>query len=216
MTQYTAPTRDMDFLLHEVLEVGTADIPGYEVLERDLTTAVLEEAGKIARDVLAPLNASGDQEGCRLENGVVYTPKGFKAAFEAMKSGGWTALDCDPEYGGQGMPYVLATAVGEMFVSANMAFNMYQGLTHGAYSAILVHGTGAFSLLAVGSEERLLPGVVVAEELADRIAKIGEKQGRRPGAKERKRLKEEVISELLPRAFVRPSRLFAYLDGKDG
>lgn len=143
MTQYTAPTRDMDFLLHEVLEVGTADIPGYEVLERDLTTAVLEEAGKIARDVLAPLNASGDQEGCRLENGVVYTPKGFKAAFEAMKSGGWTALDCDPEYGGQGMPYVLATAVGEMFVSANMAFNMYQGLTHGAYSAIHAHGTDA-------------------------------------------------------------------------
>ena len=143
MTQYTAPTRDMDFLLHEVLEVGTADIPGYEVLERDLTTAVLEEAGKIARDVLAPLNASGDQEGCRLENGVVYTPNGFKAAFEAMKSGGWTALDCDPEYGGQGMPYVLATAVGEMFVSANMAFNMYQGLTHGAYSAIHAHGTDA-------------------------------------------------------------------------
>jgi hypothetical protein len=96
MTNYTAPTRDMDFLLHEVLEVGTANIPGYEILERDLTTAVLEEAGKIARDVLAPLNSSGDHEGCRLENGVVYTPKGFKAAFEAMKEGGWTALDCDP------------------------------------------------------------------------------------------------------------------------
>ena len=87
---------------------------------------------------------------------------------------------------------------------------------YGRDSEVLVHGSGTFSLLAVGSEERMLPGVVVAEELADRIAKIGEQQGRRPGAKERKRLKEEVISELLPRAFVRPSRLFAYLDAKDG
>ena len=141
MPLYNAPTRDMHFVLHEVLEVSRSGIPGYEELEADFTSAVLEEAGKIAREVLAPLNASGDAEGCRLENGVVYTPKGFKAAFAAMKDGGWTALDCDPAYGGQGMPYVLATAVGEIFVSANMAFNMYQGLTHGAYSAIHAHGT---------------------------------------------------------------------------
>ncbi|WP_284162686.1 acyl-CoA dehydrogenase C-terminal domain-containing protein [Frigidibacter sp. SD6-1] len=141
MTQYNAPTRDMQFLLHEVLEVTRSGVPGHEELEPDFTGAVLEEAGKIARDVLHPLNASGDQEGCRLENGVVYTPKGYKQAFEAMKEGGWTALDCDPAYGGQGMAYVLATAVGEIFVSANMAFNMYQGLTHGAYSAIHAHGT---------------------------------------------------------------------------
>ena len=71
------------------------------------------------------------------------TPTGFKAAFDAMKDGGWTALDCDPDYGGQGLPYVMGTAVGEIFVSANMAFNMYQGLTHGAYSAIHAHGTDA-------------------------------------------------------------------------
>jgi len=143
MPSYNAPTKDMQFLLHEVLEVSRSAVPGYGDLEADFTGAVLEEAGKIARDVLAPLNASGDHEGCRLENGVVYTPKGFKAAFQAMKDGGWTALDCDPAYGGQGMPYVLATAVGEIFVSANMAFNMYQGLTHGAYSAIHAHGTDA-------------------------------------------------------------------------
>ncbi len=141
MTSYTAPLKDMQFLLHDVLGVSDRDIPGYGDLDAGFTGAVLEEAGKLAADVLTPLNAVGDREGCVLENGVVRTPAGFKAAFAAMKAGGWTALDCDPDYGGQGLPYVMATAVGEMFVSANMAFNMYQGLTHGAYSAIHVHGT---------------------------------------------------------------------------
>ncbi|MDE0588786.1 acyl-CoA dehydrogenase C-terminal domain-containing protein [Halocynthiibacter sp. C4] len=141
MPTYTAPIQDMNFVLHEVLKVSESNIPGYDELESDLTNAVLEEAGKIASDVLAPLNAVGDTEGCRLENGVVYTPTGFKEAFEQLKEGGWTALDCDPEYGGQGMPYILGTAVGEIFVSSNMAFNMYAGLTHGAYSAIHAHGT---------------------------------------------------------------------------
>ncbi|NUB45059.1 acyl-CoA dehydrogenase C-terminal domain-containing protein [Fertoebacter nigrum] len=141
MPSYTAPVKDMQFILHNVLKVTETGIPGYEDLDEGFTAAVLEEAGKIARDVLAPLNVSGDREGCRLENGVVRTPSGFAEAFAAMKEGGWTALDCDPEYGGQGLPYVAATAVGEMFISANMAFNMYQGLTHGAYSAIHAHGT---------------------------------------------------------------------------
>jgi alkylation response protein AidB-like acyl-CoA dehydrogenase len=141
MPIYNAPVKDIQFLLHDVLKVSASDVPGYEDLEADFTSAVLEEAGKVARDVLAPLNASGDKEGCRLENGVVHTPKGFDKAFAAMKEGGWTALDCDPEYGGQGLPYLMGTAVGEIFVSANMAFNMYQGLTHGAYSAIHAHGT---------------------------------------------------------------------------
>lgn len=143
MTVYNAPVQDMQFVLHEVLNLSQLDIQGYADLDAGFTGAVLEEAGKIARDVLHPLNASGDREGCHLENGVVRTPKGFKSAFEAMKQGGWTALDCDPDYGGQGLPYVMGTAVGEIFVSANMAFNMYQGLTHGAYSAIHVHGTAA-------------------------------------------------------------------------
>lgn len=141
MPSYTANTRDMQFLLHEVLNVSKAGVPGYEEMEPDFTEAVLDAAGKVASEVLAPLNASGDVEGCVLENGVVRTPKGFDAAFAAMKEGGWTALDCDPEYGGQGMPYLLNCAVGEILVSANMAFNMYQGLTHGAYSAIHAHGT---------------------------------------------------------------------------
>ena len=141
MPSYSAPVKDMQFLLHDVLKVSGSDVPGYADLDEGFTSAVLEEAGKVASDVLAPLNAVGDREGCVLENGVVRTPKGFDAAFKAMKEGGWTALDCDPEYGGQGLPYLMGTAVGEIFVSANMAFNMYQGLTHGAYSAIHTHGT---------------------------------------------------------------------------
>jgi alkylation response protein AidB-like acyl-CoA dehydrogenase len=141
MPSYTAPVKDMQFVLHDVLRASEQAIPGYEELDRDFTGAVLEEAGKLATDVLAPLNAVGDREGCRLENGVVRTPTGFREAFEQMREGGWTALDCDPDYGGQGLPYLMNTAVGEILSAANMAFNMYQGLTHGAYSAIHVHGT---------------------------------------------------------------------------
>ena len=141
MPSFTANTKDMQFLMHDLLKVSTTGLPGYEELEPEFTEAVLDAAGKVASEVLTPLNEVGDREGCVLENGVVRTPKGFDAAFAAMKDGGWTALDCDPEYGGQGMPYLLNCAVGVIFVSANMAFNMYQGLTHGAYSAIHAHGT---------------------------------------------------------------------------
>ncbi|MGZ3217470.1 acyl-CoA dehydrogenase C-terminal domain-containing protein [Paracoccus sp. T5] len=141
MPIYSAPIRDLQFVLHDVLKLSQSDLPGHDELDRDFTEAVLEAAGKLASEVLAPLNIVGDRQGCRLENGVVRTPDGFDRAFEAVKEGGWTALDCDPEYGGQGMPYVMGVATGELFVSANMAFNMYQGLTHGAYSAIHAHGT---------------------------------------------------------------------------
>ena len=141
MPSYTPPIRDLQFVLHDVLKLSQSDLPGHDELAPDFTEAVLEAAGKLSAEVLAPLNLSGDQEGCVLENGVVRTPKGFREAFEQVKEGGWTSLDCDPEYGGQGMPYTMGVATGEMFVSANMAFNMYQGLTHGAYSAIHAHGT---------------------------------------------------------------------------
>ena len=141
MPEYRAPVKDMQFLLHDVLKVGESDIPGYDELEPDFTSAVLDEAGKLASEVLAPLNAVGDTEGCVLENGVVRTPRGFKEAYERLREGGWMGLDCEPEHGGQGMPYILGTAVGEIFVSANMSLNMYQGLTHGAYSTINAHGT---------------------------------------------------------------------------
>ena len=141
MPSYTAPTKDMQFVLHELLDVSGQDIPGYADLDRDFTGAVLQEAGRVAQEVLFPINATGDRQGCTLENGVVRTPDGFGEAFEVMKEGGWTALDCDEAYGGQGLPYIANTAVMEILSSANMAFSMYQGLTHGAYSAIHAHGT---------------------------------------------------------------------------
>ncbi|WP_071798656.1 acyl-CoA dehydrogenase C-terminal domain-containing protein [Natronohydrobacter thiooxidans] len=143
MPSYTAPTKDLHFVLHDVLQVSASDVPGYGDLEPDFTSAVIEEAAKLAQDVLAPLNAVGDSQGCRLENGVVYTPDGFKAAFDEIKAGGWNGLDIPEEFGGQNLPYLMGSAVGEIFVSANMALNMYQGLTHGAISAILAHGSEA-------------------------------------------------------------------------
>ena len=156
MPSYTAPIKDMQFVLHNVLNVTESSIPGYEELEEDFTSAILEEAGKLTSEVLAPLNAVGDKEGCRLENGVVYTPKGFKEAFAKVKEGGWTGLDMPEQYGGQNMPYVLGSAVGEMFSASNQAFTMYQGLTHGAASAILAHGSDV-------QKDTYLPNMVSCE-----------------------------------------------------
>ncbi|MGB3317318.1 MAG: acyl-CoA dehydrogenase C-terminal domain-containing protein [Albidovulum sp.] len=141
MPSYTAPTRDIQFVLNEILDVANSDVPGYSELEPDFTAAVLEECGKLNSAVLAPLNVVGDKEGCVLENGVVRTPTGFKAAFDQVREGGWTGLDMPEEFGGQNMPYVMGIATLEMFASSNQAFAMYQGLTHGAASAILVHGS---------------------------------------------------------------------------
>ena len=141
MPRYTPPVRDISFILQDVLDVAGSNIPGYEDLDKEFVSAVLNESGKLCKEVLAPLNTIGDVQGCVLENGIVRTPHGFKDAFEEVKSGGWPGLDCDPEFGGQGIPFVLASAVTEMFSSSNMAFSMYQGLTHGAYSAIHAHGS---------------------------------------------------------------------------
>ena len=156
MPRYTAPTKDMHFVLHDLLKVSKSNIPGYDELEPDFTSAVLEEAGKLTSEVLAPLNAVGDKEGCRLENGVVYTPTGFKDAFEKVKEGGWTGMDMPEQYGGQNMPAVIGSAIGEFFSGANQAFTMYQGLTHGAASAILAHGTDA-------QKDKWLPNMVSCE-----------------------------------------------------
>ena len=156
MPIFNAPTKDLQFVLQDFLKVSEQDIPGFDELDRDFTAAVLEEAGKVANDVLAPLNPVGDTEGCVLENGIVRTPKGFKEAFDVMKEGGWTAMDCDEAYGGQGLPYVMHSAAQEPFVSANMAFNMYQGLTHGAYSAIHAHGSE-------DQKQKYLPKMVTCE-----------------------------------------------------
>ena len=143
MPSYTAPARDMQFVLHEVLKISDSDIPGYGDLDEAFTTAILDEAGKLAAEVMEPLNGVGDREGCALENGVVRTPKGFAEAFETIREGGWMALDLPEEYGGQNMPGVLGSVVGEMFSAANHSLTMYHGLTHGAVSAILAHGSDA-------------------------------------------------------------------------
>ena len=143
MPTYTPPLKDQQFLLHDVFRISETDIPGYDDLDRDFTAAVLGEAGRIAAEVLAPLNPVGDRQGCVLENGVVRTPDGFREAFETVRAGGWTSLDADPEYGGQGMPYIVQSLVGEYNASANVAFAIYNSLTHDAVSALEVHGSDA-------------------------------------------------------------------------
>ena len=141
---YTPPLEDLNFVLHEALKVHEETaIEGYAEITPDMTGAIFAEAGKIAAEVLEPLNAIGDRQGCRLENGVVRTPDGFREAWETLVEGGWPSMECDPDYGGQGVPSVVNMMVGMMQSAANMAFMMYSGLTHGAYSAIHAHGTEA-------------------------------------------------------------------------
>lgn len=138
---YRPALRDFDFILHEVLKVQESPVAALAELDRETTAAVLGEAGRLATEVLAPLNAAGDRQGCRLENGVVRTPEGFAEAYRAVAEGGWIGLDLAPEFGGQGMPHVMNTAIGVMHAAANMALNMYWGLSHGAYNAIHAHGS---------------------------------------------------------------------------
>jgi alkylation response protein AidB-like acyl-CoA dehydrogenase len=142
MTTYKAPLREYRFVLNELFDVGElARLPGYEDATPDVFEQVLEEGAKLCEEVLFPLNRSGDEEGCTFENGVVRTPKGFKEAYDLFREGGWTALACDPDYGGQGLPHTLSFFVEEMVSSANMSFGMYPGLSNGAYSAIRRHGS---------------------------------------------------------------------------
>lgn len=143
MPLYEAPLDNIRFLLNDVFHAEKlAEIPGYEeTAQTDLVDQILEEAAKFCRDELFPLNMSGDQEGCTLENGVVRTPKGFKEAYEKFCEGGWTAISSDPDYGGMGLPQLVHFTVMEMICSANMSFGMYPGLSQGAYDAIHLHGS---------------------------------------------------------------------------
>ncbi|HJQ57268.1 MAG TPA: acyl-CoA dehydrogenase [Vineibacter sp.] len=139
---YSAPLADIRFTLRAVAgQDAIAALPGYESATEDMVDAVLEEAGKLSGGVLAPLNRVGDQQGAKLENGVVRTPNGFADAYRQFVDGGWNALPFDPDYGGQGMPWLLSTAVQEMWQSANMGFGLVLLLTQGAVDAIHHHGS---------------------------------------------------------------------------
>ena len=144
MPQYTPPLRDMQFVLHELLDVETAlrKLDPHAGIDRATIDAVLEEGGKFCAEVAFPLNQSGDREGCtRHADGSVSTPKGFKEAYDAFVAAGWPGLGSDPAYGGQGLPHVVHNAMLEMLNSANQAWSMYPGLSHGAYNALMAFGT---------------------------------------------------------------------------
>ena len=143
MPSYKAPTRDARFIINEVLKLESyGDLPGFGGVTPDIVDAVIEEAGKFAAEVLAPLNASGDAQGCsRQADGSVTTPDGFKEAHRQFREAGWGTLSAPTEFGGQGMPHVLGFAIEEFMSAANQAFAMYPGLTDGAVSALLVKGS---------------------------------------------------------------------------
>ncbi len=147
MPIYTPPLRDMQFVMHEVLKVSDElkALPKHADIDVDTINAVLEEGGKFATEVTFPLNISGDTEGCKLDQATheVTAPKGFKEAYAQYVQGGWAALSCDPAYGGQGLPFVVNQCFYEMLNSANQAWTMYPGLSHGAYECLHAHGTDA-------------------------------------------------------------------------
>ena len=134
---YKAPVRDLSFILNEVLEIDRyANQPGFADASPDLIAQILEEGGKFAEEVIAPINWSGDKQGCTIDDGVVTTPKGWKEAYHQMVEAGWTSLAADPKYGGQGLPAVVSMSVGQFTAAASAAFSMYPGLTGGAYAGI--------------------------------------------------------------------------------
>ena len=142
MSTYNAPIRDMQFVMKELAGLDeVAALPGCEEATPDLVDAILEEAGKFAGGVLAPLNRIGDTQGPRWDNGVVHTSPGWKDAYTQFAEAGWTALACEPEFGGQGLPKLVSTAVMEMWKSANMAFSLCPMLTNGAIESIKLRGT---------------------------------------------------------------------------
>jgi len=137
MQVYEAPLRDMKFVLHELhQDDGFGGLEALSEFTPDLTDAILEEAARVAKEILLPLNRSGDIEGCHLENGVVRTPAGFKQAYAQFRDGGWCALASDPQWGGQGLPETVNKMTEEMICAANVSFSLYPGLTHGATTAI--------------------------------------------------------------------------------
>ncbi|HYL22770.1 MAG TPA: acyl-CoA dehydrogenase [Burkholderiales bacterium] len=142
MSTYTAPLRDMKFVLHQLAGLEeVAKLPGYEEASPDTVDAILEQAAKFATGVLDPINYSGDQEGSKWADGAVRTPKGFREAYEQFCEGGWNALPFEAEWGGQGLPRLVSTPVQEMWKSANLSFSLCPLLTQGAIEALLLRGS---------------------------------------------------------------------------
>lgn len=155
MNQYEAPLRDIYFVQRELLAIESfvQETPDWQELNTDLMDAILTEAAKFSEEVLSPLNAVGDREGCQLVDGSVITPKGFKEAYQQFVAGGWCGLEAPKAFGGQALPKALAIAVTEMVGTANWAWGMYSGLSHGAYHTITDHGTDE-------QKQRFLPSLV--------------------------------------------------------
>ena len=142
MATYKAPVQDMSFVLNEIINIDSlTEIEKFADATPDIVSGVLDEAAKQIDNSIGVLNESGDAQGSRLENGEVITPDGFKEAYKEYAESGWTGLDKDIEYEGQGLPYTLATAVTDMLSGANAAFSLFPGLSNGAYEALKAHGT---------------------------------------------------------------------------
>ncbi|MFW5926935.1 MAG: acyl-CoA dehydrogenase family protein, partial [Wenzhouxiangella sp.] len=144
MPVYSAPLDDFRFLIHEYLDRGRfADLPSLARVDDDIVDAVLEEGARFCETVIQPLNASGDREGCHYQDGEVTTPAGFAEAYRTFTENGWPGLTSDSKFGGQGLPYYVGLAMAEMITASNTSWGMYPALSHGAWEAIIAHGSEA-------------------------------------------------------------------------
>ena len=141
MSEYQAPKDEMTFVINEIARINDiAATNKYTEISPDVVDAILEEAGKFCSEVLSPLNLPGDVQGSKLEIGIVRTPDGFREAYKKFTQAGWNGMPFDEKYGGQNLPWLLTTAVGEMVQSANMSFGLCPLLTQGAVELLSKHG----------------------------------------------------------------------------